>query len=91
MTTSELNGLLRQFIAQVSRLIKVLKATDLDEQATLEDELFSTEPSVAAVNHQKPTLSFSYQSVATVNDPLARELAAIRLPVAQLFSLAEQN
>jgi len=74
--------------AQVSRLIKVLKATGLDEQATLADELLSGEPTVVAVSARGPSMPILQQNethVAAVDHSLAQEVAALKKSLAQLL------
>lgn len=77
----------------VSRLLKVLKASDLDEQATLADELIVSGPTVAAVNpavaaaSHRPTQS----TRSPASDSMAQELAALRLTVTQLATFTRQG
>lgn len=81
--------------AQVSKMIKILKSLDLDEQANVADEILDGDPAVAAVTTSSPATPVSNTNcppVAAVDDSsTTRELAAIRLSLAQLVSLTRQN
>lgn len=75
----------------VSRLLKVLKTSNLEEQAVLADELIEGSPTVAATSvnrmQQTPTGTTGKPTI----ESLAQEIAALRLSMAQLTSITRQN
>lgn len=76
----------------VSRLLKVLKATSLDELATLADELVPGDAMVAAVSvpSPRPSTTMNNPTPTSSLDPVAQELAELRLAVVQLTALTRQ-
>ncbi|XP_014216454.1 uncharacterized protein LOC106645181 [Copidosoma floridanum] len=75
----------------VTRSLRVVKSTPLDELASLADELIQDYPHVATVYLQATKPQMAGQSSTPTVESLAKEMASQRQSVAQLLNIAKRQ